>query len=612
MLHGNIGPFEFFVFVAGMNVSNTYFYEESAPGIRFFSRGNEIAFSPEGVHYKGTGGSFCEYMFGVEKPLKDLIKKDVLNRLVMFGAFLDKDERLVFTNDTSGSESFHRLFLLGHAVRNYYFFVSSDDKNEPKKRQRQILRSVGKFLKRTDLVTQDRDAEILSGLVKELDEPRSTIFVFKLLHCENLEFLKNFQTYYAPDRALLPEQEAHLNEIALRYRIDDYQQERIKIDCMYRHRENKGIVDEYRDILLDIACKETAHHSELARLHRLRTLSIRNNIPGILFDTLDELLIKDKVVPSMDEPEYLKEARAILENLFFKSPSLKRHIIKEDIAKLIMAKHIAHTQSDMGFERVLLDIGRACDEFARESNDFSIFEELSSIITYFDRYDNIHAALSRIAFMEHLELTENSLRSLVGNKKEFDDLDRNLFREIFIREFHANKYISSFGKKRVKVLFDGIEKVIGGDASLRDLMVELYKVSEEERVYKYIRAALKDRTRELYTSLNVKDEMMRIRNEIESELVKEGISWEIRENLFDKVFLDLKKESYYLNHLLPVIIRDRDLALREDFLNNSGLDRFYVEGIEKEYLKENGFDQVVLETLWEDREYSKAGGGERI
>lgn len=611
MLHGSIGPFEYFVFVAGANVSNTYFYEEAGPNIRFFSRGNEITLSPEGVHYKGTGGSFCEYMFGVEKPFKDLIKKEVLNRLVMFGAFLDETERLIFTNDTGGSEAFHRLFLLGHAVKNYYFFVSSDDKSEPRKRQRQILRSAGKFLKRTDLIAEDKEAELVNGLVKELNEPRSTVFAFKLVHSENLEYYREFQTFYEDKRMLLPAEEAHLNAVAMKYHIDDYQQERMKIDSMYRHPENRSIVDEYRDILLDIAYKETAEHSELAKLHRLRTLSIRNNIPGILFDTLDELLLKDKDVPAIDEPEYLKEARAILENLFFKSPSLKRHIIREDIAKLIMAKHIAHSHSDMGFERVLLDIGRACDEFARENNDFGIFEELSSIITYFDRYDNIHTALSRIAFMEHLELTENSLRSLVGNKKEFDALDKDLFKDIFVKELLANKYITAFGKKRIKALNEGIGKVLGGDASLRDLVLELYKISEEERVYKYIHTSLKERLRELYTSLNVKEEMMRIRKEIEAELIREGTAWEVRENLFDKVLLDLKKESYYLNHLLPIILRDKDLALREDFLNNSGLDRFYIEGLEKDYLKDNGFSSVILASVREDQ-FSGAGGGERI
>ena len=612
MLHGNIGPIEFLVFVAGAHVSNTYFYEETDESIRFFSRGNELTLSPEGVHYRGTGGSFCEYMFGVEKPFKDLIKKEVLNRLVMFGAFLDANERLVFTNDTIGSESFQRLFLLGHAVKNYYLLISSDDKSEQKKRQRQILRSVGKFLKRTTLVTEDKDAELLNGLVRALDEPRSTVFLFKLINAENRQFCRDFQTFYSQKRTLLPEEETHLNAIAAKYNIHDYQQERMKIDTMYRHQENRSIVDEYRDILLDIARKDTAQDSELAKLRRLRTLSIRNDIPGILFDTLDDFLLKDKAVPSSDEPEYLKESRAILENLFFKSPSLKRHIIKEDIAKLLVAKHIAHSQSDMGFERVLLDIGRACDEFARENNDFSIFEELSSIITYFDRYDNIHSAMSKIAFMEHLELTEDSLRSLVGNRKEFDALDKNLFKGIFINELLANKYLTVFGKKRVRTLHDGIEKVLRGDSSLRDLVFELYRISEEERVYKYIRSLLKDRIHEIYTSLNIKEDMTRIRNEIESELVSEGTPWDVRENLFDKVLLDLKKESYYLNHLLPLIIRDRDPSLREDFLTNSGLDRFYIEGLERKYLMDGGFDPSVIEAIKEEREFSGAGGGERI
>ncbi len=615
MLHGSIGPVEFYVFLAGGNVGNTYFYEEDGPNMRFFSRGNELILSPDGIrHYKGTGGSFCEYMFGVEKPFKDLIKKEVMNRLVMFGAFLDRDERLVFTNDTSGSESFHRLFLLGHAVKNYYFFVSSDNKNknEYKKRQRHIVRSVGKFLKRTSLIADDRDAELLNGLVKELKEPRSTVFIFKLVYRENLEFYKTFKTFYSEKRTLIPEEENYLNSMAARYGIDNYQQERMKIDSMYRHPENRSIVDEYRDILLDIADKETAEHSELARLDRLRTLSIRNNIPGILFDTLDELLLKDKNVETFEEPEYLKESRAILENLFFKSPSLKRHIIKEDIAKLIRAKHIAHLQSETGFERVLLEIGRACDEFAREKNDFSIFEELGSIITYFDRFDNVHSSLSRIAFMEHLDLTENSLRSLMGNKKEFDELDGDLFKDIFISELLSNKYITAFGKKKIKVLYEGIEKVSRGDSSLRDLVLDLYKIGEEERIYKYIRTALKERIHELYTFLDIKEEMLRIRREIENELIERKIAWEIRENLFEKVLLDLKKESYYLSHLLPVIIKNKDIALREDFLLNSGLDRFYIEGLEQGYLKDNGFDSVILEPMKDEKEFSGAGGGERI
>jgi uncharacterized protein (TIGR04442 family) len=612
MLHGTIGSVEFFVFVAGATLNTTYFYEETGQNIRFFLKGNELILTPDGVQYTGTGGNFCQYMFGVEKPFKDLIKTDVMNRLVMFGAFLDRDENLVFTNDTAGSDLFHRLFLHGHAVKNYYFLISSDDRTEPWKRQRRILSAVGKFLKRTDLIAEDRDAELLSGLVKELNEPRSTVFIFKLVHFKNLEFYRAFRDFYAGTRLITPEEEKHLADIAEQHHIDNYQQERMKIDSMYAHLDNRSIVDEYRDILIAIAHKKNAQHSELARLHRLRTLSIRNNIPGILFDTLDELLLKDKYVQAIEEPEYLKESRAILENLFFKSPSLKRHIIQEDIAKLIRANHIAHAKSDMGFERILLDIGKTCDEFSRENNDFTIFEELSSIITYFDRYDTVHSSLSKIAFMEQLELTEDSLRSLMGHKKEFDALDTDLFQELFITDLIANKYITAFGKRKIKVLSEGIKKVHRGDASLRDLLLDLHKIAEEERVYKQIRTALKEKIHEMYTSLNIKEEMIRIRKEIESELIREGTAWEIRDNLFDTVLLDIKKESYYLNHLLPIIIEKKDLSLREDFLINSGLDRFYIEGLEKEALKNNEPGSVFLGSLKEEREFSQTGGGERI
>ncbi len=612
MLYGGIGPVEFYVFVAGANVSNSYFYEEDLSSIRFFSKGNELTISPDGVRYKGIGGSFCPYMFGVEKPFKDLIRKEVLNRLVVFGAFLDRGERLIFTNDISGSESFQRLFLFGHAVKNYYFFISSDERAEPRKRQRQILSCLGKFLKRTDMTTDDRDMELLDGLVKELNEPRSTVFVFKLVHRENREFYEAFEGSYSRQRRLTLQDEALLDGIAKRYNIDSYQQERMKIDGMYRHPENRGIVDEYRDILLDIARKDTIQQSELARLHRLRTLSIRNNIPGILFDTLDDLLLKNRDIQTVEEAEYLKESRAILENLFFKDPSLKRHIINEDIAKLVRAKHLAHLKGDKGFERILLDTGRACDEFARLNNDFTIFEEFSSIITYFDRYDNVYAALSRIAFVEEMGLTEDLLRSLIGNKREFDALDANLFGDIFIKDLLANKYITSFGKKKIRALSEGIEGVIEGDASLKDVIRNLLRIADEERIYKYIRTALKERMREFYTPADMKEGIGKVCEEIRDELIERGIAGEVPDRLFRRVLLDLKTESYYLNNILPMIIQKGDMDLREDFLENSGLDRFYVEDLEREYLIDRGLDSVSVQSIREVRGLPDIGGGERI
>jgi uncharacterized protein (TIGR04442 family) len=604
-LHGSIGPIEYFTFVGGAGTYNTYFYDEGPSSIRFFSMGNEFTISGEGIYYKGTGGSFCEYMFGVEKPFKDLTKRTVANRLIMFGAFLDENERVVFTNDIEGRESFYRLFLQGHAVKNYYFFISSDFSGDYKKRQKQILGAVGKFLKRTDLIAEDMDTEIINGFLTELKEQNSQVFIFKLIHVGNQKFYKAYSTFYTKERSLSANEELYIEDIASQYDIDRYQQERVKIDVMYRHPDNKRVVDEYRDILLSGIAKDTLQHSEFARLGRLRTLGIRNNIPSVLFETLDELLLKGRKIQEIEEPDYLRETRAILQSLFFKDPSLKRHIINEDIVRLIKAKQVAESKGDKGFEQILLDTVRACDERVKETNDFQLFEEFTSIATYFDRYDNVSNLLSQIAFMENVDFTEDSLRSLMGNKKEFDRLDVKLFEEIFIKGLINNKYITGYGKKKISAIAKGIKKISAGDASLRDVVSEFRVIADEERLYRLVHAALKERMRSFYPGLDTKKGREKIREDIARELAEKEISGEVTKRLFEKVFIDLRKESFYLNHLLPLILEGKDTSLREDFLNNSGLDRFYIETLEKEYFEKRKLDPALLEPLL-------LGGGERI
>lgn len=599
--HGALGCVEFFVHASGPEAKNPYLYEETADSVRFFSRRNEIIIRPDSISYKGAGGSFCEYMFGVEKSLKDLTKKEVLNRLIMFGAFLDKSERLTFTNDTEGKDSFEKIFLQGNAVKNYFFFISSDHRQEIRKRQRQILSVAGKFLKRTTLLAEDNDQELMEKFMKSLNEAGSTIFLIKLIHRNNQSFSRTFQGLYLKDKNLGKEEEAYVSELAARLGIDYYQQERMKIDLMYKHPENRPIADQHRDILVS-AIKGPLQPSELARLRRLKTLRIRNKIPGILFETLDNLLLKGKMIQELEEADYLKEARSILENIFFKDPSFKSHIIKEDIVRLIRAKHRAYTDGDMGFEQMLLDIGKLCDETSKETGDYALLEELSSIITYFDRYDHVQASMSQLAFMQQVKLTEDFLRSLIGNKKEFEEIEEGIFNEIFIKDLLGNKYITNYGRKKVQSMAEGIERIITGDASLRDLIAELRMLSDEEHLYWEVHAALKEKLRSFYPHLDTPEGRDEIRLDIEKEIAAKGIAMTVPEKFFNKAFFDLKKESFYINHLLPVVIKRTDTTLREDFIANSGLDRFYIENIERNYFEEKGLDPFLLELLKEGKE----------
>src|SRR5574341_1143947 len=103
-LHGKANEkIDYYVTVTGEDLSNRYFYESHPDGDRFFAGGNEFVISNRGVRYSGNGGSACEYMFGGDLPLKDLLRKDVSNRLVMYGAFYDEQENITFSNSTAVS-----------------------------------------------------------------------------------------------------------------------------------------------------------------------------------------------------------------------------------------------------------------------------------------------------------------------------------------------------------------------------------------------------------------------------------------------------------------------------------------------------------------------------
>jgi len=596
-IHGSIGSVEFFTYVSGSDVSKTIFYEETPEHIRFFSRGNEFVITEQEIRYKGCGGSFCEYMFGVDKPLEDTFRKEVVNRLIMFGAYTGKDGRVVFTDNVEGSESIYRLMLQGHAVKNYYFLISSDFEGGYKKRQKAILRAVGKYLKRTPLESDVDDVELTRGFMESLNEENTTVFIIKLIHRSNNMLYNHFRDFYMEDRFIDENREMFLQNLIDKHGIDEYQVERIKIDVMYRHPDNKVVVDEYRDILIDSAGRDHLRPPEIARLKRLRTLAIRNNIPEVLFDTIDSQLLKGRKIVEGHEPEYLKEARGILENLFFKDAKLKKHIISDDIVRLLHARNEAHNASDMGFEQIVLDAGKMCDEMVRETNDFSIFEELSRILTYFDRFDNTSSLLNSIAFTDKFDITEDVVRSLIGNMKEFESLKPGLFRDLFITQLMANKYLTAYGRKRLTILYEGLGSIINGDSSVKDVMTRLRAVTNEERIYRLVLLTLNERIKDIHARLDTKSGRNEIRRELQAEFSKRRTVRKIPQAIFEKAVLDLKKEAYYIHHVFPRVLREKDLRLREDFLDNSGLDRFYVESLERRYFKQKGLPYTSVEEM---------------
>lgn len=602
--HNIISPkIEYYATIAGYNISSIVFFEKLKKGEKyydhFFAAGNEILFEEKGMRFYGTGGGLCEYMFGVDQPLPDLIRKDVLNRLIIFGAFHSMlYDKIIFTDEVKGYIDYEDIFLKGHAVNNYYFFLQSDYKGTIRARQEAICKAIGKILKRSKWVGLANDEELAYEILDNLKEKKTTLLLIRVKNIDNEGYYDLFKNFYKKSKSISPEAEKILEEFANQNDIPQYQRERIQIDVIYKHEEHKHIVDEYKDILIE-GQKKGLTDFQKARLKRLRALSMRNNIPSSLFDTLDELLLESKEAIEIYEPDYLRESRIILESIFIHSEGIESQVTKEDLQKLLLAKKVAVQLRSNSFEEMLLEIGRLCDESIRDRNDYRPLENFSYIIAYFDRFDSCANFINRIAFMQGVKVSEDTLRSLFGSMKEFNKIADNLFSKLFINDLLKDKYLSKFGYRKTKLLQEGFNKILLNEMSLGELTAEINLIAKEEYLYYEMHKYLRQRIPNYYWDLSSKKEIAIFQNELFDYL--RSNNFQEKEDfikvVFDKVIFDLKKESFYVRNILPKVITNHDIKLREDFIENSGMDRFIIEELERKYLEMQEMDVSYIE--WE-------------
>jgi len=590
---------EYFVTLIGPDAYQGYFFNvvQDEGQLRIFAPGNELIISGKGISYRGNGGHFCEYMFGVDHPTSDFAKPDIINRLVMYGAHSDEAAGTVnFSDQTSGSDSFKSIFFEGNAVCNYYFFIHSAGLPQSlKAQQEELVRRIGKLIKRSAFVGDERDDALSSEIYPLLGDTEAQLFMFKLIHRHHRKYRDLFRQLYFRSKKIADEDFSRLVAIATQHEIDRYQQERMRIDVMYRHPANKRIVDEYREILL--ICNQKGEISKLdnARLTRLKTLSVRNKIPGALFYTLDEMLKKGRRLRVGDEEDYLGPTRGILEGIFLQQKDIESRVDRDDMLELIRAKKHAVENRDHAFDQLMLAAGKECDERIRDGADPSLLDGFSYIITYLDRFDSVTNLISQLAFMENVRISEEILRELMEHKAAFDNLKTGCFQDLFVRELFENAYLGRFGRLKVKVLIDGIQSIETGAASIDDLLGQLQQIDLDERISIVLLEHVRDRIRNFYSRFNTRADQEALRREVTEELkTKKSIKAEIPDHLFNETIITIKKEAMYLHTLLPAIITEHNICLREDFLANSGIDRFYVEELEREYYEKNGLDMEEL------------------
>lgn len=594
-LHGHIDDtVEYFATAASRKAGLHHFYQTSGSQLRFFAPGNEFIVTDKGVRHQGNGGSFCEYMFGVDQPLSDLAKREVRNRLVLFGTSYDKNGQLYFSKRTEGLQNFEKIFFEGNAVRNNFFFLSGNVPSALEQQQELCLRFLGKELKRTERINDDDDARMVEELVEQLPE-NCTLYMFRLIHKPHRQYQEKFEELYYQHRSIPDDKFADLQKMADDLNIDQYQQERIRIDVMYKHPDNNLIVNEYKKVLIDCNQQGYADKQQNARLTRLKTLSVRNKIPSALFYTLDDMLKIDHQQDDQQDSDYLVKAREILQGLFLDDQQIDASIDNQDMIQLLQAKRQANQHRDHSFEELLLDTGKTCDEKIRDGAELTLLENFSYIVTFFDRYDSASTHVGQLAFMENFELSEELVRSLLGNREAFDELQPGLFEEIFFKDIIQNNYLGRFGRHKINCLRKGLKDITAGQLSVQELVGQLTSISADELLYMTVFNQAKERIRNFYSGYNTNEEQSKLLEEVNSELLsKETISQNIPLELFRDVVLNIKKEAVYMHNLLPKIVFTQDRTLREDFLDNSGLDRFYVEELEREYFTLNKLDPDEL------------------
>lgn len=605
-LHGHLGNgIEYFVLVVGTEAYQRYFFNivQEHNELRIFSPGNEFILGPHGVAYEGNGGYFCEYMFGVEQPATDLSKPDIINRLVMYGARTDAARGTVrFSERTTGKESYDTIFFEGNAVCNYFFFVNSQKlPRRLKEQQEELVRLLGKTLKRSVHVGEERDDLLVSELYPLLQDPAAQLFIVKLINTHHKDYRDLFRSLYFRSKKIADDDFARLVGVAATHRIDRYQQERMRIDVMYRHPMNRRIVDEYCNILVSCNARNEINSLDNARLNRLKTLSVRSKIPGALFSTLDELLKKGRdLQQNPEEADYIAETRQILQGFSLHERNIDSSIDRVDMLTLLRAKKRAMSTRDQYFDQLMLDFSRDCDEKIRDGADPALLEGFSYIVTYLDRLDSTMTLIGQLAFMENVRINEDMLLGLSEHKAAFDNLDKNCFDELFLRELFNNPYLGRYGRMKIAALLEGITQVQNDHQAVRKLYERLSVIDEEERLSLQLLELVRHRVRNFYSTFATKADQDALRREVTEELkARKRIRQDIPEAVFQEVIQTLQKEANYLQNVLPKIVASKDVAMREEFLKNSGLDRFYVEELEREYYENNGLD---LEELYQIRQ----------
>jgi len=203
--------------------------------------------------------------------------------------------------------------------------------------------------------------------------------------------------------------------------------------------------------------------------------------------------------------------------------------------------------------------------------------------------------------MDDVELSQEQVRSLLGNMQVFESLRRGLFQQLFIEPIMSNEYVLSYGKKKLYAFTLGMISLENNEASIADVTASISAINRSERAYFAVYNLARRRMSNFSLELNTPEGRETFRREIKAEIGMDEQMRELQdvvtEPLLEEVITKIRLEAFYINQLLPRIIDEQDAQLRSDFLSNSGLDRFQIEELETEYFEMRAFPPQLLQVI---------------
>lgn len=264
-------------------------------------------------------------------------------------------------------------------------------------------------------------------------------------------------------------------------------------------------------------------------------------------------------------------------------------------AKLLLARKAARESGDQRLEHVMLEAGKVCDVRFKNDKDDAVNLYFHKLLYYLKIYDDTQSVINQIVFAETVAIDANTVMMLNRNRIIFDMLDATLFERLFVDDLMGSAFIDSCGRKKAKLLFDGLARITEGTISARDLVASIGSLENEERLLTDLLESLRDKIRNGSARFASKGDLVVLKRLLTIDLRQKGVlAGELPEELFLKGLDMIKKEAIYVNNLLPLIMRHKSKAMRAEFLAESGLDLVLVEELEHEYCDANRISRQEL------------------